>query len=97
MRTRPLAGADNNSLAVFQTEVHWERLAELVEPVAPVAGLPSADQRPASPALYGLKLWNKTMKTYENVSQFWTWPENDFLARRVYSCDYPLLTQCRTE
>jgi len=28
------------------------------------------------------------MKTYENVSQFWTWPEDDFLARAVYSCDY---------
>ena len=26
-------------------------------------------------AKYGLKLWNKTIKTYENVSQFWTWPE----------------------
>ena len=31
-------------------------------------------------AKYGLKLWNKTIKTYENVSQFWTWPEADFLA-----------------
>ena len=26
-------------------------------------------------AKYGLKLWNKIIKTYENVSQFWTWPE----------------------
>jgi len=38
---------------------------------------------------YGLKLWNKTVKTYKNVSQFWTWPEKDFLAHPVYSRDYP--------
>ena len=34
-------------------------------------------------ALYGLKLWNKTMKSYENVSQFWTWPGNSLLALAV--------------
>ena len=45
-------------------------------------------------AKYGLKLWNKTIKTYENVSQFWTWPEADFLAHPVYSRDYPPLTKC---
>ena len=38
---------------------------------------------------YGLKLWIKTVKTYENVSQFWTWPEKEFLAHPVYSRDYP--------
>ena len=27
-------------------------------------------------AKYGLKLWNKVIKTYDNVSQFWTWPEH---------------------
>jgi branched-chain amino acid transport system substrate-binding protein len=43
---------------------------------------------------YGLKLWNKTIKTYENVSQFWTWPEKDFLAHPVYSRDYPQLKKC---
>ena len=43
---------------------------------------------------YGLKLWNKTIKTYENVSQFWTWPEKEFLAHPVYSRDYPPLTKC---
>ncbi|MGC1777753.1 MAG: ABC transporter substrate-binding protein [Xanthobacteraceae bacterium] len=43
---------------------------------------------------YGLKLWNKTIKTYENVSQFWTWPEAEFLAHPVYSRDYPPLTKC---
>jgi branched-chain amino acid transport system substrate-binding protein len=45
-------------------------------------------------AKYSLKLWSKTIKTYENVSQFWTWPEQDFLAHPVYSRDYPPLTKC---
>ena len=45
-------------------------------------------------AKYGLKLWNKTVHTYENVSQFWTWPEKEFLAHPVYSRDYPPLTKC---
>ena len=45
-------------------------------------------------AKYGLKLWNKTIKTYENVSQFWTWPEQEFLAHPVYSRDYPPLSKC---
>ena len=38
-------------------------------------------------AKYGLKPWNKTIHTYENVSQFWTWPEKEFLAHPVYSRD----------
>jgi len=45
-------------------------------------------------AKYGLKLWSKTIKTYENVSQFWTWPEQEFLAHPVYSRDYPPLSKC---
>ncbi|HEY5305697.1 MAG TPA: ABC transporter substrate-binding protein [Pseudolabrys sp.] len=45
-------------------------------------------------AKYGLKLWNKTVKTYENVSQFWTWPEKEFLAHPVYSRNYPPLKKC---
>jgi branched-chain amino acid transport system substrate-binding protein len=45
-------------------------------------------------AKYGLKLWNKVVKTYENVSQFWTWPEQEFLAHPVYSRDYPPLRKC---
>jgi branched-chain amino acid transport system substrate-binding protein len=45
-------------------------------------------------AKYGLTLWNKTIKTYENVSQFWTWPESGFLAHPVYTRDYPPLTKC---
>ena len=40
-------------------------------------------------AKYGLKLWNKTVKTYHNVSQFWTYDEKKFLAKPVYSRDYP--------
>ncbi len=45
-------------------------------------------------AKYGLKFWNKTIKTYDNVSQFWTWPEQEFLSHPVYSRDYPPLTKC---
>jgi branched-chain amino acid transport system substrate-binding protein len=45
-------------------------------------------------AKYGLKLWNKTIKTYENVSQFWTWPEKDYLAHPVYTRNYPPLKSC---
>lgn len=45
-------------------------------------------------AKYGLKVWNKTVKTYENVSQFWTWPEKEYLAHPVYSRTYPPLGKC---
>ena len=37
------------------------------------------------------KLVNTTIKTYNNVSQFWTYDEKWFLAQPVYSRDYPLL------
>ncbi|AXK81358.1 ABC transporter substrate-binding protein [Pseudolabrys taiwanensis] len=37
------------------------------------------------------KLVNKTVKTYENVSQFWNYDEKDFLAKPVYSRNYPPL------
>jgi branched-chain amino acid transport system substrate-binding protein len=37
------------------------------------------------------KLINKTVKTYHNVSQFWTYDEKKFLAQPVYSRDYPPL------
>ena len=43
---------------------------------------------------YRLKLWNHTVKTYENVSQFWTWPEKEFLAHPVYSRNYPPMKPC---
>ena len=37
------------------------------------------------------KLVNTTIKTYNNVSQFWTYDEKWFLAQPVYSRDYPPL------
>lgn len=39
----------------------------------------------------GDKLVNTTIKTYTNVSQFWTYDEKWFLAQPVYSRDYPPL------
>ena len=35
------------------------------------------------------KLVNTIVKTYPNVSQFWTYPEDQFLAQPVYSRDFP--------
>ena len=37
------------------------------------------------------KLVNTTIKTYKNVSQFWTYDENWFLSQPVYSRDFPPL------
>jgi len=37
----------------------------------------------------GDKLVNKTIKTYHNVSQFWTYDEKKFLELPVYSRNYP--------
>src|SRR5215217_9091950 len=37
----------------------------------------------------GGNLVNTTIKTYPNVSQFWTYDEKEFLAQPVYSRDYP--------
>ena len=37
----------------------------------------------------GGKLVNKTVKVYKNVSQFWTYDQQAFLANPVYSRDYP--------
>ena len=37
------------------------------------------------------KLVNPTVKTYRNVSQFWTFDEKKFLSQPVYSRDYPPL------
>jgi len=39
----------------------------------------------------GNKLVNTTLKTYPNVSQFWTYDEKWFLSQPVYSRDYPPL------
>ncbi len=37
------------------------------------------------------KLVNTIIKTYPNVSQFWTYDEKEYLAKPVYSRDYPPL------
>jgi len=37
------------------------------------------------------KLINKTVKTYHNVSQFWTYDEKKFLQQPVFSRDFPPL------
>ncbi|HEY5378087.1 MAG TPA: ABC transporter substrate-binding protein [Pseudolabrys sp.] len=37
------------------------------------------------------KYINKTVKTYKNVSQFWTYDEKKFLSQPVYARDYPPL------
>jgi branched-chain amino acid transport system substrate-binding protein len=37
------------------------------------------------------KLVNTTIKTYPDVSQFWTYEEKWFLSQPVYSRDYPPL------
>jgi branched-chain amino acid transport system substrate-binding protein len=37
------------------------------------------------------KLVNKTIKTYNNVSQFWTYDEKKFLSQPVYSRNFPPL------
>jgi len=37
----------------------------------------------------GRQLVNTTIKTYSNVSQFWTYDEKQFLANPVYARDYP--------
>jgi len=39
----------------------------------------------------GDKLVNTTIKSYQNVSQFWTYDEKWFLSQPVYSRDYPPL------
>ena len=35
------------------------------------------------------ELWNTVIKTYPNVSQFWTYDKAEFLKNPVYSRDYP--------
>jgi branched-chain amino acid transport system substrate-binding protein len=37
----------------------------------------------------GGQLVNTVIKTYSNVSQFWTYDEKKFLADPVYARDYP--------
>lgn len=40
------------------------------------------------------ELWNTVIKTYPNVSQFWTYGKDKFLAQPVYSRDFPACTGC---
>lgn len=40
------------------------------------------------------ELWNTVVKTYPNVSQFWTYDKDEFLAQPVYSRDFPPCTHC---
>ena len=40
------------------------------------------------------ELWNTVIKTYPNVSQFWTFGKEKFLAQPVYSRDFPPCKNC---
>jgi len=40
------------------------------------------------------ELWNTVIKTYPNVSQFWIYGKDKFLAQPVYSRDYPPCQYC---
>jgi len=40
------------------------------------------------------ELWNTVIKTYPNVSQFWTYDKAKFLAQPVYSRDFPPCKYC---
>jgi branched-chain amino acid transport system substrate-binding protein len=40
------------------------------------------------------ELWNVVIKTYPNVSQFWTYGKETFLAQPVYSRDFPPCRYC---
>lgn len=40
------------------------------------------------------ELWNTVIKTYPNVSQFWTYGKDKFLAQPVYSRDFPPCSGC---
>lgn len=40
------------------------------------------------------ELWNTVIKTYSNVSQFWTYGKTNFLKQPVYSRSYPPCQHC---
>jgi len=40
------------------------------------------------------ELWNTVIKTYPNVSQFWTYDKDKFLAQPLYSRDFPPCKYC---
>jgi branched-chain amino acid transport system substrate-binding protein len=41
------------------------------------------------------ELWNSVIKTYPNVSQFWTYGKAQFLKQPVYSRDFPPCKHCQ--
>jgi branched-chain amino acid transport system substrate-binding protein len=41
------------------------------------------------------ELWNTVVKTYPNVSQFWTYGKDEFLKQPVYSRDFPPCKYCQ--
>jgi len=41
------------------------------------------------------ELWNTVIKTYPNVSQFWTYGKETFLKQPVYSRDFPPCKYCK--
>jgi branched-chain amino acid transport system substrate-binding protein len=40
------------------------------------------------------ELWNSIIKTYENVGQYWTYDQGEFLQQPVYSRDFPPCKHC---
>ena len=42
-----------------------------------------------------VELWNTVIKTYPNVSQFWTYGKDKFLKQPVYSRDFPPCKYCK--
>ncbi len=40
------------------------------------------------------ELWNTVIKTYPNVSQFWTYKKDEYLKKPLYSRDYPPCRFC---
>ena len=41
------------------------------------------------------ELWNSVIKTYPNVSQFWTYNKDAFLKQPLYSRDFPPCKYCQ--
>jgi branched-chain amino acid transport system substrate-binding protein len=41
------------------------------------------------------ELWNKVIKTYPKVSQFWTYGKEKFLQQPVYDRDFPPCKYCQ--
>jgi branched-chain amino acid transport system substrate-binding protein len=51
----------------------------------------------AKVALFGddkPQLWNTVIKTYPNVSQFWTYGKDKYLQQPIYSRDFPACPNC---